>query len=73
MMANVYIEPKPTGRDEGDPIDHYVIEHLDGTKHSGPYRTQHEAIQAAQRAGHKPLVARVRVMNKGKPDHWRAA
>lgn len=72
-MANVYIEPKPTGRTEGDPIDHYVIEYQDGTRQSGPYKTQREAIEAAQRAGHKPLVAHVRVTSKGKPDHWRAA
>jgi hypothetical protein len=25
-MANVYIEPRPKGRPEGDPIDDYVVE-----------------------------------------------
>ncbi len=25
-MANVYIEPRPKGRREGDPIDDYVVE-----------------------------------------------
>ena len=73
IMANVYIEPKPTGRTEHDPIDHYVIEHANGARESGPYKTQAEAIQAAKRAGHHPLVARVRVTDKGNPDHWRSA
>lgn len=72
-MPNVYIEPKPTGRSEGDPIDHYVIEHANGTHHSGPFKTQAQAIEAAKRAGHQPLVSRVRVTNKGKPDQWRSA
>lgn len=71
-MPNVYIEPKPTGRGPADPIDHYVIEHADGRRDSGPYKTQAEAIEAARRAGHSPLVARVRVTNKGNPDHWRS-
>ena len=31
-MANVYIEPKPTGRAEHDPIDHYVVEHANGAR-----------------------------------------
>jgi hypothetical protein len=26
-MANVYIEARPKGRREGDPIDDYVVEH----------------------------------------------
>ncbi len=72
-MANVYIEPKPTARHEHEPIDHYVIEHADGSKESGPYKTQKEAIDAAKAAGHHPLVARVRVTDKGNPDHWRPA
>jgi len=72
-MANVFIEPKPTGRAEGDPIDHYVVEHADGQKDSGPYKTQAEAIAAAKGAGHKPVVARVRVTDKGTPAQWRAA
>jgi hypothetical protein len=25
-MPNVYIEPRPKGRPEGDPIDDYVVE-----------------------------------------------
>jgi hypothetical protein len=25
-MANVYIEPRPKGRPEGDPVDDYVVE-----------------------------------------------
>lgn len=72
-MANVYVEPKPTGRNEGDAIDHYVVEQANGAKQSGPFKTQAEAIKAARDAGHHPLVARVRVTNKGNPDHWRSA
>lgn len=72
-MANVYIEPKPTARHEHERIDHFVIEHADGTVHSGPYQTQGAAIVAAKAAGYHPLVAHVRATNKGNPDHWRHA
>ena len=71
-MANVYVEARPKGRD-GDPITHYVIEdHADSVL--GTHRTQHEAIEAAKRMGHRPLVARVRhLSDKRIPDHWRQA
>jgi hypothetical protein len=71
-MANVYIEPKPAARHEHEPIDHYAIEHAGGATEGGTFATQGDAIQAAMRAGHHPLVARVRVTDKGKPDHWRS-
>jgi len=72
-MPNLYIEPRPKGRPEGDPIDDYVVE--DHAGHSlGGFKTQREAIDWAKKEGHSPLVARVRHLNdKNKPDHWRAA
>jgi hypothetical protein len=71
-MANVFIEPKPPGG--GNPPDHYVIEHANGTALDGVrYKRQEDAIKAARGAGHHPLVARVRNTNKGNPDHWRSA
>jgi hypothetical protein len=72
-MANVYVEARPKGRPEGTGIDDYVVE--DQADHVlVTSQTQHEAIDWARRAGHNPLVARVRHLNdKKRPDHWRAA
>jgi hypothetical protein len=72
-MPNVYVEPRPKGRPEGDAIADYVVEdHADHILHT--CKTQLEAIQWANKNGHKPLVARVRHLNdKKKPDHWREA
>jgi hypothetical protein len=72
-MANVYIEPRPKGRQEGTPIDDYVVE--DGAdKVLKTFNTQKEAIDWAKKQGHHPLVARVRHLNEKKnPDHWRSA
>ena len=72
-MANVYVESRPKGRKEGDPITDYVVEdHADHVL--ATFKTQHEAIAFAKKEGHVPLVARVRHVNdKKKPDHWRAA
>ena len=65
-MANVFIEPVPDG--------HFVIEHLNGSKHPQHYPTQQAAIDHAKAMGHHPLVARVRHLNdKNIPDHWRSA
>ncbi len=73
-MANVYIEPRPKGRPEGTPIEDYVVEFAQGALMTQQaFTTQATAIEAARRAGHQPLVARVRNTNKGNPDHWRAA
>jgi hypothetical protein len=62
-MANVYIEPRPKGRQEGSAIDDYVVE--DGADQVlKTFNTQQ---------GHHPLVARVRHLNNKKmPDQWRA-
>jgi len=72
-MPNVYIEPRPKGRPEGDPIDDYVVEdHADHVL--ATFKTQREAVEWAKKNGHAPHVARVRHLNdKKKPDHWRVA
>ena len=70
-MANVYIEARPKERQEGSPIEGYVVEdHADSVLHT--CKTQEEAITWAKRNGHTAHVARVRHLNdKKKPDHWR--
>jgi hypothetical protein len=72
-VANVYIEPRPKGRQEGSPIDDYVVEdHADNVLKT--VKTQKEAIDWAKKEGHHPLVARVRHLNNKKmPDQWRSA
>jgi hypothetical protein len=72
-MANVYVEARPKGRQEGSPIEGYAVE--DGADNVlKTFSTQKEAIDWAKKAGHHPLVARVRHLNDKKtPDHWRAA
>lgn len=73
-MSNVYVEPKPKGRSESDPITHYALEYQGGSRVTdADYKTQADAIAAARQLGHHPLVARVRVTDTGKPDHWRSA
>jgi len=72
-MANVYIEPRPKGRPEGSPINDYVVEDGAGNVLK-TFNTQKDAIDWAKKAGHHPLVARVRHLNDKKiPDHWRSA
>jgi len=72
-MPNVYVEPRPKGRKEGEHVEDYVVEdHKDHVLFTA--KTQHEAIAWAKKEGHHPLVARVRhENNKTKPDHWRSA
>ncbi len=71
-MANVYVEARPKGRQEGEPIEDYVVEdHADHTL--GTFKTQAEAIAWAKSKGHSPLIARVRHLNdRKKPDLWRS-
>jgi hypothetical protein len=71
-MTVVYIEARPKGRQEGSPIEDYVVEdHADSVL--GTFKTQHEAIAWAKHEGHTPHVARVRHLNKKtQPNHWRA-
>jgi len=65
-MANVYVEARPKGREEGA--------HIDDSDVLATFKTQHEAIAWEKKEGHHPLVARVRHVNdKKKPDHWRSA
>jgi hypothetical protein len=73
IMPNVYIDARPKGRTEGNPIEVYVVEdHADHVLST--HKTQQEAIDWAKQQGHSPLVARVRHLNdKNKPDQWRAA
>jgi hypothetical protein len=67
-MAQVFVEPRPKGRKEGDQIDDYVVEHVLHTA-----KTQEDAINWAKKNGHSPHVARVRhLSDKKTPDHWRA-
>jgi hypothetical protein len=72
-MANVFVEPRPRGRQEGRPIEDYVVEdHADHVL--ATFKTQHEAIDWAKKNRHSPHVARVRHLNDKKvPDHWRPA
>jgi hypothetical protein len=71
-MAKVYIEPRPKGRKEGEPIEDYVVE--DHADHVLTIcKTQQEAIDWGRSHGHDPAVARVRHLNDKKiPDHWRS-
>jgi hypothetical protein len=74
IMPNVYVEPLPKGRPEGAAIEGYVLEFAGDIKVTHEtYKTQKAAIDKAKSLGHKPLIARVRNTNKGKPDHWRPA
>ena len=68
-MANIFVEPRPKGKQEGSPITDFVVEdHADHVL--ATLKTQEEAIQWAR--SHGPHVARVRHLNnKNKPDHWR--
>lgn len=72
-MASVFVEARPKGRPEGDPITDYVVEdHADHILHIAT--TQREAIEWAKRQRHEPHVARVRHLNdKKQSGHWRSA
>jgi len=69
-MANVYVEARPKGLREGDPVDDYVVEdHAD--RLLGTFKTRPEAIAWAKKMGHHPLVARLRHLNNKRiPDNW---
>jgi hypothetical protein len=71
-MAEVFIEVRPKGRADGNPITDYVVEdHADHVL--AAFKTQLEAIDLARKNGHSPHVARVRHLNDKKmPDQWRA-
>jgi hypothetical protein len=76
-MPNVYVEPRPKARAKHEPIDHYVLEFAADKPVSclpflSNYRTQAEAIAAARAQGHHPLIARIRMTDKGDPNNWRS-
>jgi hypothetical protein len=70
---NLFIEARPKGQPDGQPITDYVVEDYAGhVLFTG--RTQREAVEWAKARGQYPLVARIRHLNdKTKPDHWRSA
>jgi hypothetical protein len=72
-LAVVFVEPRPKGRPDGEPIEDFVVEdHTDHVLHTS--ETQEEAIEWAWTKGHNPRVARVKHLNdKKKPDLWREA
>jgi hypothetical protein len=72
-MKNVFVEARPKGRPEGDPVEGYAVEN-DANSVLHTSKTQEDAIAWAKKQGYTPLVARVRHLNdKKKPDHWRSA
>ena len=75
IMPNVYVEPRPKGRPEGDPIEDYVVE--DHTNKSLPRsERRHEAIDwAIKSVPRAPRRSGIGIsMNKEEPwDHWRTA
>ncbi len=47
-MVNVFVEPRPKGRQEGSPIEDYVVEdHADHVL--ATFKTQHEAVGEKER------------------------
>jgi hypothetical protein len=68
-MAQLFVEPRPKGQQEGDRIDDYVVEdHADHLLHTS--RTQVDAIDWAKKNG-APHVA-WHLNDKKKPDQWRS-
>lgn len=72
IMPDAYIEARPKGRQEYDPIDDFVVE--DDAGHVlGAFDTQTEAILWAKDNGHVAQVARYNgLCDKKDPDHWRS-
>jgi hypothetical protein len=71
-VPNVYIEARPKGRHEHDPIDDFVVED-DAGQVLGTFDTQMEAILWAKDTGHAAQVARHSALSdKTNPDHWRS-
>ncbi|MBR0801279.1 hypothetical protein JQ615_38625 [Bradyrhizobium jicamae] len=67
----MFVEPRPKGRKEGEPIEDFVVEtHAD--QPLATFQTQEAAIKWAREHNHTPHVARTRHLNdKAKPDQWR--
>lgn len=71
-LPNVYIQARPKGRQEHDPIEDFVVED-DADQVLGTFDTQMEAILSAKDAGSTAHVARRSDLNdKTNPDHWRS-
>jgi len=68
-MSVVYVEARPKSE---KPVTHYVVEdRADNELHRTD--TQEAAITWAKARYDTVHVARVRVTDKGNPDHWRKA
>jgi hypothetical protein len=71
-MLYVYVEPVPKGR--WGPIDGYTVEFLDGTRVVQEiYRSEMLAVSETKLRGYVPLIANVRITDKGVTAHWQAA
>jgi hypothetical protein len=66
---DVYIEPVPRCRPEGEPILAYAVETRTG-KVLNTLTTQSDAIQWAKSENYTVFVAVVRNTSKGNPGHW---
>ncbi|MBR0939339.1 hypothetical protein JQ586_39070 [Bradyrhizobium jicamae] len=67
----MFVEPRPKGRKEGEPIEEFVVETLTD-KPLATFPTQEAAIKWAREHNRTPLVARIRYLNdKARPDQWR--
>ncbi|SFK21600.1 hypothetical protein SAMN05216525_16426 [Bradyrhizobium sp. Gha] len=70
-MSVVFIEPRPKGRKEGEPIEDFVVE-TNSNQPIATFPTQEAAIKWAKEHAHQPHVARVRHLNdKNKPNGGR--
>jgi len=71
-MRNVYIEARPKGRGDHEPITHYVAED-DAGQVLGVFDSQVAAIDWARKRGYVALLARIRQLNDKKvPHYWRS-
>jgi hypothetical protein len=66
---DVYIEPVPRGRPEGEPVYAYAVETRVG-KVLKTLETQSDAIQWAKAENYTVFVAIVRDTSKGNSEHW---
>jgi hypothetical protein len=66
---DVYIEPVPRGRPEGEPVYAYAVETRTG-KVLNTLQTQSDAIQWAKAENYTVFVPIVRDRSKGNSEHW---
>ncbi|SAK98349.1 hypothetical protein AWB78_05649 [Caballeronia calidae] len=68
-MHHVFIEPIPKGL--WGPIDGYTLEYSDGDKvTTHVFRSEKLAIDEVKLRGFRPMVAKVRITDKGNHNHW---